>query len=374
MASVLTAQALETPTWDALRELAGLDDKALCLSLYLDLNPHTAAMAEIGAHANALLDEAKRQAEAKGEHQEDIDSLLAHAKAYIEEVDLRGLQALALFVQSQTTRALWLPDPVPDYARIGRGAVVAPIVPVLEHTQDALVVIVGREQGRILRARRGRVEEIESLLEPIRGQHDQGGWSQTRFRRSIENDYHNHLKHLAEDIDGETRHEPRPIVMAGAEEGKNDFEHRLGDASRRLLVGWIHVDPHAPSSAIITAAEPLLEAWQATRETELVARWREAVGRDSAGTRGWGDTLAAAFQGRVSWLFYAPETHYSAWCCPLCPWAQAVEGQCPVDGGELAQENGLDRVIHQTLHYGGKVWALRHGDYAPDEIGALLRF
>lgn len=371
MASVLTARGPDTPTWDALRELAAISDPdAACLSLYLDLNGHAATTASATQRISALLDEAHK----KNLLGEKGESILRQAKNFFSsEPEIENLSALALFVSPGFLRALWLPDPVPAGATFGHDFVVAPIVPVLEHTQDVLIVLVGRELGRILRAKRGRVEELGDLDEPIRGQHDQGGRSQARFQRSIDNDYKGHLKRLAERVDAETRSESRPIVVIGHDECKSDFEDRLGAASRALVTGWAHTDLHASWDEISAVSEPLLEAWQAKREADLLARLSEANGRGIGGASGWDETLAASSTGRIQWLLYTPGEEHSAWCCPVCSWAQTASGECPVDGAPLVQDDALDRIIHQTLHYGGKVWALRH-EALPETIGALLRF
>ena len=50
----------------------------------------------------------------------------------------------------------------------------------------AVVAVVCREQGRLYRLRAGRLEEVADLFEEQPRRHDQGGWSQARFQRHVD--------------------------------------------------------------------------------------------------------------------------------------------------------------------------------------------
>ena len=99
---------------------------------------------------------------------------------------------------------------------MGSGLHVAPLVSLVGRGEGALVVAVSRERGQIFRLRAGSLEELEDLSEEQPRRHDQGGWSQARYQRHIDNLALEHLRAVADRLDAIVRRERglRVIVMA----------------------------------------------------------------------------------------------------------------------------------------------------------------
>jgi hypothetical protein len=121
----------------------------------------------------------------------------------------------------------------------------------------------------------------------------------------------------------------------------------------------------------------VLERWRTEKETEVVDRWREELGRKGRAVSGWRPTLEAASDARVELLLFREGAEHEARRCPACGRLSLDGAKCPLDGTQLEHsQDGLDLAVHQTLAHGGRVWAVRHRDDldADGGVGALLRF
>lgn len=374
-----------TVSWNSLRELASFQAKNGCaITLYVDLDPSTAPTAgEAHTRVNSLLDAVKTNGSRSLSHaqREALKSDVDRIRRFFEqEFDRDGAHGLAVFCASLDN--FWSPlpltDSVPDGVKIGKAFYVAPLVPLVGRGEGAIVAHVGREQGQLFRLQGGRLDPIADHTEEQPGQHDQGGRSQARYQRHIEELVHDHLRRVAEELDRQVRRLSGPrVVIVCAEEMRGELGSMLPPEVQKALVGWTTAESHASPADLLEVARPVLESWREQEERAAVERWREEAGRNGRAASGWEETLEAASDGRVEILLYEDGSDRPAWQCPQCGRASLGAGNCPLDGTRMEeQQEGLDLAVHQTLGHGGKVWALRHTqDLEPVEgIGALLRY
>jgi len=374
-----------TVTWSLLRELAGFRaEKGCAISLCLNLDPSDVPTAgDAQTRMNAMLRAADKTDRTDLTH-EQRSALKADfqriATWFDDEFERDGSQGLAVFAAGLDNfwRTLALPEPVRDSARVGRDFYVSPLVPLVSRGDGTIVAVIGREQGQLYRLRAGRLEEIAEHYDEQPGQHDQGGWSQSRYQRHIEKLVQEHLKGVAQELDRSKRqlHSPK-IVLVGSEEVRSEFTDALSAEVRASLVGWTQAQAQAGPSEILQAVTPVLERAESKDEAEVIERWREEAGRNARAASGWEQTLEASSDARVELLLFQEGADRPAYRCPACGRAAVSEGSCPLDGTRLEPtDSGLDLAVHQTLAHGGAVWAIRHHqDLAPAEgIGALLRF
>jgi hypothetical protein len=376
-----------TVTWEELRDLAGVQaERGLAISLYLDLDPSAAPTAgDAQTRLNSLLDQgAKANGAGEGDltHgqrvglKEDFERI----RRYFEvEFRRNGAQGVAVFCAGLdgVWRSLSLTETVPDGIRLGHELYLAPLVPLVGRGEGALVVVVGREQGRIYSLRAGRLEELTNLSERQPRRHDQGGWSQANWQRHADELAQEHLRRVADELDRRVRLDGSQVVVVGSEDTWSEFEGLLAQETRSAVAGVAHAEAHAQPAELLAAAEPVLERRRAEREVEFVERWREEAGRDGRASSGWAATLEAASDGRVELLLYHEGATRGAKRCPSCGRLAADGDACPLDGTPFEDsEDGLNLAVQQTLAHGGTVWALRdRRDLDPVEgIGALLRF
>ena len=378
-----------TVSWDRLRELAGFRAEHGCaISFYIGFDPSTSpTIPDAMTKINSLLDEAQKSSAATRRDlthdqklglQQDFDRL---RRWLTTEFTRDGTNGVAIFAAgldnfwSVTT----VPSVLPDGVRVGPDFYLTPLVPLVGRGDGALVVVVGREKGVILRLRESRLEELEDLSEEQPGRHDQGGWSQARYQRHIDELADKHLRAVADELDRHVRSGTADrIVIVCPEETKGEFEDMLTHEVRKVVVGWAAGEQYATPAELLAIAEPWLEQARSAKETAALARWQEEAGRNGRAASGWAQTLEAASDGRVDLLLFAQGAQKTAFQCPQCGRASMNNGACPLDGTAMEQrEDAADVAVHQTLAHGGSALALPRErlELGPVEgIAALLRF
>jgi peptide chain release factor subunit 1 len=377
----------EGVTWERLRELAGFRGEGGAISFYLGLEPSVVpTAAEVETRVNSLVAEGERSDGAarddlSRETREGIRSDLERIRTWFEqEFERDGTQGVAVFAcgPAGVWAPLPLPVPVTDGVVVADRFLLAPLVPLVGRGDGAIVAAVGRERGEVFELAGGRLRELADLTEEQPGKHDQGGWSQARYQRHIEELVADHLRTVADTLDRVVRRRNGvAVVIACTEELRNEVSGLLSQETRDVVAGWTQVEAHAGPVELLDAAEPVLQEWRAAREADALERWREEAGRDGRAASGWEATLEAASDGRVELLLYRAGAAREAWQCPECGRGSVEEGRCPLDGTPLVRHlDGLDVAVHQTLSHGGTARAVEHSpDLDPVEgIGALLRF
>jgi peptide chain release factor subunit 1 len=377
-----------TLTWEQLRELAGFRaGKGCAISLYVSLDPSdvpTPSAAE--TKVNSLLAAAERQLDERKsqlprDQREGLKLDLQRIAAWFDDgLDRQGVRGVAVFAAGRDNfwETLTVSDALADDVHIVHDLYLAPLAR-LAGGDAALVAFVGRERGQVWRLRGGQLTEIADQTDEVPGQHDQGGWSQGRYGRHIENLVEQHLRDVAGTLDRVVRRlRGVPVVLIGAEEIRSEFEAALSKEVLSCLAGWASAEAHADGAQVLAAAKPVLEDWKAAREQELLERWREEAGKNGRATSGWESTLEAASDGRIDLLLVQDGVDRPAYQCPQCGRAQMGNGSCPLDGTTMeAKEGGLDLALHQTLAHGGTVHVIT-GDRRDLEpvggVAALLRF
>jgi peptide chain release factor subunit 1 len=273
---------------------------------------------------------------------------------------------------------LALSEPVRDHVRIGRRFHLVPLVPLVGRGDGAIVAVVSRERGNLYRMRSGRLVELDDLSEEQPRRHDQGGWSQARYQRSIDNQAIQHVQSVAGELQRQLkRQKGTRAVVVSTEEMRPEFESALDQESLAAVVGWTNAESHASANDLLATVTPVLERSRRELEDELVARWREESGKGARAASGWEATLEAASDARVQVLLYADGVRRKAWQCPQCSRVAASPGNCPLDGTQMEEhDDAVDLAVCRVLEGGGTVTALRdRSDLDPVEgIGALLRF
>ena len=377
-----------TVTANLLRDLASFrSDSGCAISVYVDLDPRTApTAADAQTRLNSLLSEAEKSQGANREglshdQKQGLQADLERMRRWFDEEFSRdGTQGLALFASAGDGfwQALPLPEPVPDSVTINRSFELAPLAPLVRRGQGVLVAVVGRERGDVYRLRAGELVSVADHTEDAPRRHDQGGWSQARFQRHIDELAADHMRTVAEELDRRVRRgSADTVVVVCAEEKRSQFEELLSQEARQALAGWATAESHASGPEILEAVTPVIAEAHARREREILDRWREQAGRNERAASGWAQTLEAASDARVETLLFGEGATRRAFECPSCGRALAEAGECPLDGTPLEErENGLDLAVHQTLAHGGELVAVgHHDDLEPAEgIGALLRF
>jgi peptide chain release factor subunit 1 len=212
------------------------------------------------------------------------------------------------------------------------------------------VLLVNRRTGRIFQGTADGLEEVDHIQDDTHRQHDQGGWSQARFQRSVERDKLNHLGHTIDTLF--TRFKERPfdhLVVGAPEEMVCEVEDRLHPYLRARLAGRIGVDVENSSAADVqAAAADVVDRHVAATEREALDRMAQGIGRGDRGVAGPAPVMEALEQARVEILLLAED----------------------FDAPEL------DEAVEKAITQSAQVLVIRHHDdlVMHGGIGAVLRF
>jgi peptide chain release factor subunit 1 len=377
-----------TITWEQLRELAAFRAANGCaVSLYVSLDPSESPTAKhVETRVNSLLSEAERlfderKASLTHEQRQGLKGDVERIRAWFDDgFERQGVRGVAVFAASLDSfwSTLSLPDAVADDVKLEAELYLAPLARLASRSGRTLVGVVGRERGEVYRLEAGQLVEIADQTTDVPGRHDQGGWSQARYERHIDEIVERHWRRVAETLDSCVRTFGSPrVVLVGAEDMRSDFDGLLSNEVKSCLIGWTAAEAHADAPQILGAVRPVVDRWWGGKEAELLDRWREEAGRNGRAATGWEQTLEAASDGRVELLLVQDGVDQRAYQCPACGRAQMSNGSCPLDGTTmLSRDDGLDVAVHQTLTHGGTVHVIvGRRDLEPvGGLAALLRF
>jgi peptide chain release factor subunit 1 len=362
------------------------------ISLYLDLDPERFATPPARApQIRSLIDQAARELDDAGEGLSHDDRI--GLRKDLQRIDdflnspgggdpFKGAHALGVFCsgRDELFEVIKLSRPVPGRVVIGRTPFVEPLVETLRE-QRWLVALVNRRLGRVLGGPADRLEEDGSFADYVRGQHDQGGWSQARYERSIEKDTDDHLRRVAEAVNQRWRSEAfHRAALGGPVEIVPRLEAFLATEVRaNLAPGRVEVDLSSTTDAEIRhALSKLVVQDDKALEREALDRLAAGIGSGGRGVGGPEGTLAALNERRVQTLLLEPGFDRPGFRCGSCGLLMLrADGRCPADGGELEEVEDLrEAAIESALAQDAQVTIVHHyPDLGPLQgIGALLRF
>jgi peptide chain release factor subunit 1 len=378
--------ALASP--ETVRRLATLrPSSGAVVSLYLDLDPSELATAEARSSAiRSLIDQAGREAELRSDlsHQERmaLREDVTRIADRLKRMSFQGARGVALFTcgPAGLLEEIKLERPVPSKVVIDRHPHVEPLLPIAERLRWCLA-LVNRSTARFFEGSEDRLEEVAEVRDEVHGKHDQGGWSQARYQRSVEKEAEDHLRRVAEALRARFKRAPFDrLLLGGPTEALTAFERLLHPDLQQKLAGRLDVDVQSPGpEQVRQAAADAFATERRRRERDLLDRIRSAIGgANGAGAAGLPDVLAALNEKRVGTLAFSDSFHQEGYACRECGWLSADPlERCPIDGSQLDQRDDLrEDVVEAALAQGAEVVLVsEHRDLDPlGGTAALLRF
>jgi peptide chain release factor subunit 1 len=375
-------------TPERLRSLAALrPEGARVLSVYLDLEPSRFATAAArSTQVTSLLDEAERAVRAQEGLSHEVRMAL---RADVERLrdwfrnggfDAKGAHGLAVFCcgPAGLFETLKLARPVEGRVVVDTSPWIEPLAEMGRDDRWA-VLLVSRRTGRILRGTPDRLEEVEDRVDDVHGRHDQGGWSQANYERSIDADVAEHVRQTISDLFRELRRAPFDRLLIGTPtELSGDVQSALHPYLRDRLAGRIEVDVEATSAEDVRrAAAPAIEEDQRRRERAALDRLEEGLGAGGRAAAGLDDVLGTLNERRVETLLLTERHRAPGVVCPRDGWLGVAEERCPLDGEATAQRDDVvEPALEAALAQSASILVVRHHDDLDRHglIAALLRF
>ena len=376
----MATHAVDTDTLERLSSLEVAGHPVL--SVYLDLDPSrfptpAARQAQLGS----LLGEAHHDAAEKDVREVQADLERIETMLQSDPTVTREAQAVAIFACAQAgiLDAVRLPTPVEPMAVVDTVPWLEPLAAMV-CPGDWGAAVVSRRDARLFRGGPGGLRQFAAIRDVVHRRHAQGGWSQARFERGIEEEVTRHVQGVADRLLRAHRRAPfRYLGLVASGELRPVVEHSLHRDLIDVLVGTVDADlENARTEEIARAISPLVERTERDREHALVARIEQGIGTGGAAVTGLDEVLSMLEQQRVTTLLVPKRSVLSAGLCPQCGrLSTADDGRCPFDGATLAEVDAVEHAVDMAASQSVEIivvrheldWLGAHGDFA-----ALLRW
>lgn len=295
-----------------------------------------------------------------------------------EEFDRHGVKGLAIFASDgQILDGVRCAEAFRNSVKVHDHPYVVPLEVLLGRSHLIGLAIVERDRARIFGYRLGRVVEHVAVERDVHGKHDQGGWSQANFQRSIAMDVLHHHKEAAQVLLSYHQDEPLDeLVLAGTAEEVAEFRRHLHPYLQKVAHGEARGLPLSPSS------EELLEALQraeqelvSARRRELLARLAAGVGQGERVARGVRHVTEAANAQRIEVLFVVEGAGIPGYRAATGALALR-EDEAQAYGEPVGPVDDLiDEIIDKAVRDGSAIELFREDSRLDGHpVAALLRF
>ncbi|MPZ88352.1 MAG: hypothetical protein GEU81_09805 [Nitriliruptorales bacterium] len=336
--------------------------------------------ADYEARLDGLLRQVRRDAEpldeaARESVLRDADAISKWVRTEFVRSDVRGLGVFAM--DGEVFETVQVAIGVRNVARINDTSYVVPLEVLLGRHHHIGMVVIERNQARILRYRLGRLEQYVGLVSDVHRQHEQGGWSQARFQRTVDNEAHQHMKEAAEILrkaHGDDAFDA--IVIAGPHVEAMDFIKML----HPYLTDLVHGDPMsidltANSDEIRSRLSDVEQSLVSGRRSHLLRRLAAARGSAEKGAFGLRHVLEAVNRKAVEVLFVVEGSGEPGFRSETGALALHSEQAAAFGGAVEPVDDLIDEIIEQAVRGGA------HIEFFRDEVrldgypvAALLRF
>ena len=376
--------AATTITKARLRRLADVHPaRGRVLSVFLNLDPSElpTPAARASAITSVMTEAAHRVDEAADLGHEERQALKDDVERVREvlngDVAANGTRAVAVFAcgPANLLEVVSLRHPLESRVVLDESPYVEPLV----HEGAAerwCVILTNRQNARLFVGDGEELEETDRIEDDVHRQHDQGGWSQARYQRSVDKDVEDHLANTA-DVAFKLykRRGFDRLLVGGPEETIGDLESALHPYLRERLVGRISCDVENSTLDQVRACagERIVEHARIV-EREALDRLAEGVGRGERGAAGISAVLAALNEARVETLLIAPGFAAAGFCDRETGLVYATPEEAPSAVEPVADivERAIEKAIEQSA---GVLGIRHHDDLGPlGGIGAVLRY
>lgn len=363
-----------------LQELKSLPRSYPFVSLYLDVGHNEKSAEQMRVYARTQLRHAVAGAR-NARERSYLESDAKHITAYLEDVIHarveRKAQGLGIFAcaPQKIFRVVSSPEPFPAQMYVADGPHLGPLQST-NGNKHLLACLVDSRSARILEIGAGVVQEQAEIHSEVPRRHHQGGWSQMRYQRHIEDHIGHHHREVALALGHlSDRHPQAPVVLAGPEKIVTTFHSYLPERVQKRVLTDLPVSLKADERELV---ERILDSYESTEESRHEKEVERQLGdamSPSRGVRGIESVLQAANEHAIWHLFVPADFEARGWHCTSCGALGChVPLSCGFCGGVVESTDVRDMLIAKVLASGGEVSTLPAGREVTLGIAARLRF
>src|SRR4051812_22393211 len=299
----------EPITQARLRALSGVHpEQGRVLSVFLNLDPtqFATAAARSSAITSVITDATHKVEESEGLTHEERQALREDVERIRDVLSSSGLaangtRAVAVYAcgPEDLLEVIRLRRPVENRVVLDRTPCVEPLV--MQGTDEMwMVLLTNRRAARLFFGPGDALEETDRFVDDVHSQHEQGGWSQMRYQRSVEKEVSDHLQNTADLAFDLYKHRGADRLLVGApDELLSEFKAKLHPYLAERIAGKISVDiENASLDDVCAAAQEVITAHIMRTEREALDRLAQGVGTGGRGAAGSPPGLHAPQHGR----------------------------------------------------------------------------
>jgi peptide subunit release factor 1 (eRF1) len=366
---------------DGIRELSAFrPSQGMVTSCYLDVDGRRfPRKAEYEQELDRLLRNARAAANGHGrEIAKDLVAIERHVKGGVDRSRVRGV-AMFSCVADGFWSSLALPVPVRSQLVVGHAPAVGQLEAALHHNEPIGVLLVDRQQARVLVFEMGELtEDTELVAELLRDVDDKDEKARGDASAKAEDRDRQHVRRAAAAAFGVYQRRPFEHLLVGAPAAQvSAVEDALHPYLKERLRDRLSLPVNAPTEAIGEAAMAAEIDLERRREQALLDELRGRLGRQGRAVAGLRDVLEALADRRVERLLVSSGYREAGWSCVGCGTLAQVGPKCPrCDAAMREEQDVVAASIDAALDASCRV-DVCDGSADLDvlgRIGALLRF
>jgi len=246
--------------------------------------------------------------------------------------------------------------------------------------EPAILAQATSKSGRLIKFDLAGEKTILSFVDnEFPGRHDQGGWSQARFQRHIDEHIHRNLKRLAEELTGWIDSSgAKRVVLSGSEVILARFEEHLPKRIGDAVCARIHIEPTATDDVVrAMTLEALKKALEEKDRLSLdtVLDKGLAMGHAVAGASMTAD--CASNLGKIHCLYIDRDFNLDGWTCVECgAVGPGSDSACPTCSAPVVRAELGEELVRATLAGEGSIVTVTGHDGLRREggVAATVRY
>jgi peptide chain release factor subunit 1 len=298
---------MPTPLTDQLDRLASFEPAPYpVVSLYLNTRPGATGRDQFQTFVRKEFAARSRTYPANSPERESLDKDLERIARYLETELQPSANGVAIFACSagELFEALQLTAPVDQHSLyVGDQPHLYPLARIESQYPRYAAVVVDTNSARIIVVAAGEVVREREVKGVKTRRNSQGGWSQARFQRHVENFHLQHAKEVVEALDRIVKHDGiEQIVIAGDEVITPLLRDQMPKQLQERIVEHVRLDSGAPLDDVLEAARKAMKRSDEDSDRGAVDAALNAYRGGGLGVVGPEDTLEALVNGQVEEL------------------------------------------------------------------------